>query len=152
MADLTLPGRKAGSNQQISPSLKAGILGAKFPSQQAKISNSGNAFPPPPPVTTPPPSHPPSPSHTYILTHTHTHMQPLLFQLSAGTITFINSWECGPLSGETPVAYQGSFASTFRRVLHLHVLLLLMYLPWAHVDEIFVAKGSEMAKIKYLVN
>lgn len=123
-------------------------MGEKFLSQQTKIIVE-NAFPPPPALTTHTSSHLPSPSHTH--THTHAHAA-FALRLRAGTTMFINSWERGTLSGKKPVAYQSSFASTFMRPLHLHMSLLFMDLPWARVDEIFVAKGSEMAKIKYVVN
>lgn len=54
--------------------------------------------------------------------------------------------------GRKPVAYQTSFASTLVRPFHLYLLLLFMYLPWTHVDDIFVPKGSKMVKIEHSVN
>lgn len=128
LPDLTPSSQNPGSNQQFSPSLKAGIMGKKFPSQQATIVK--DTFPPltiqPHSLSTSPSAFPfpfpssfyslplpllflplslflsLSPVHTHTHAHTHTDIQTnmhlLLFCLSVVSTKFLMSWGHGSLS------------------------------------------------------
>lgn len=39
----------------------------------------------------------------------------------------------------------------FSRQPHLYLLLYLLYTSWAHVDKIFMPKGSERAETEHLL-